>query len=86
MRAVAAPAAELSRRRSTRAAAVEDAAAGPRRRRGRPIRLDIVSPGAEFEPVSPLDVPAFLRRQHEAASAPGSAAVTAAGLRSRVVE
>ena len=24
-----------------------------------------VSPGAEFEPVSPLDVPAFLRRQHE---------------------
>jgi cell division protein FtsZ len=23
-------------------------------------------PGAEFEPVSPLDVPAFLRRQHEA--------------------
>jgi cell division protein FtsZ len=25
-----------------------------------------VSPGAEFEPVSPLDVPAFLRRQNEA--------------------
>jgi hypothetical protein len=24
-----------------------------------------VSPGAEFEPVSPLDVPAFLRRQSE---------------------
>jgi cell division protein FtsZ len=24
------------------------------------------SPGAEFEPVSPLDVPAFLRRQNEA--------------------
>jgi cell division protein FtsZ len=24
------------------------------------------SPGAEFEPVSPLDVPAFLRRQSEA--------------------
>jgi len=24
------------------------------------------SPGAEFEPASPLDVPAFLRRQHEA--------------------
>ena len=23
------------------------------------------SPGAEFEPVSPLDVPAFLRRQNE---------------------
>jgi hypothetical protein len=23
-------------------------------------------PGAEFEPVSPLDVPAFLRRQSEA--------------------
>jgi hypothetical protein len=23
------------------------------------------SPGAEFEPVSPLDVPAFLRRQSE---------------------
>ncbi len=27
---------------------------------------DIISPGAEFEPVSPLDVPAFLRRQNEA--------------------
>jgi cell division protein FtsZ len=27
---------------------------------------DMVSPGAEFEPASPLDVPAFLRRQHEA--------------------
>jgi cell division protein FtsZ len=27
--------------------------------------LDTISPGAEFEPVSPLDVPAFLRRQHE---------------------
>ena len=26
----------------------------------------MVSPGAEFEPASPLDVPAFLRRQHEA--------------------
>jgi cell division protein FtsZ len=26
---------------------------------------DTFSPGAEFEPVSPLDVPAFLRRQHE---------------------
>jgi hypothetical protein len=25
--------------------------------------MDIFSPGAEFEPVSPLDVPAFLRRQ-----------------------
>jgi cell division protein FtsZ len=25
-----------------------------------------LSPGAEFEPVSPLDVPAFLRRQNEA--------------------
>ena len=24
------------------------------------------APGAEFEPVSPLDVPAFLRRQSEA--------------------
>jgi hypothetical protein len=24
------------------------------------------APGAEFEPVSPLDVPAFLRRQNEA--------------------
>ena len=24
-----------------------------------------LSPGAEFEPVSPLDVPAFLRRQSE---------------------
>jgi cell division protein FtsZ len=28
--------------------------------------LDTFSPGAEFEPVSPLDVPAFLRRQNEA--------------------
>jgi cell division protein FtsZ len=27
---------------------------------------ETISPGAEFEPVSPLDVPAFLRRQHEA--------------------
>ena len=27
---------------------------------------DIERPGAEFEPVSPLDVPAFLRRQSEA--------------------
>jgi cell division protein FtsZ len=27
--------------------------------------LDTFSPGAEFEPVSPLDVPAFLRRQSE---------------------
>jgi cell division protein FtsZ len=27
--------------------------------------LDTISPGAEFEPVSPLDVPAFLRRQNE---------------------
>ena len=26
---------------------------------------DTFSPGAEFEPVSPLDVPAFLRRQNE---------------------
>ena len=28
--------------------------------------LETLSPGAEFEPVSPLDVPAFLRRQNEA--------------------
>ncbi|HEY2433671.1 MAG TPA: cell division protein FtsZ [Vicinamibacterales bacterium] len=27
--------------------------------------VDTFSPGAEFEPVSPLDVPAFLRRQNE---------------------
>jgi cell division protein FtsZ len=27
---------------------------------------EVISPGAEFEPASPLDVPAFLRRQHEA--------------------
>jgi cell division protein FtsZ len=27
---------------------------------------EMISPGAEFEPVSPLDVPAFLRRQNEA--------------------
>jgi cell division protein FtsZ len=27
--------------------------------------MELVSPGAEFEPVSPLDVPAFLRRQTE---------------------
>jgi cell division protein FtsZ len=27
---------------------------------------ETISPGAEFEPVSPLDVPAFLRRQNEA--------------------
>ena len=27
---------------------------------------EAISPGAEFEPVSPLDVPAFLRRQNEA--------------------
>jgi hypothetical protein len=28
--------------------------------------VEPTSPGAEFEPVSPLDVPAFLRRQNEA--------------------
>ncbi len=28
--------------------------------------VESMSPGAEFEPVSPLDVPAFLRRQNEA--------------------
>ena len=33
--------------------------------RGRPGRCDTFSLGAEFEPVSPLDVPAFLRRQQE---------------------
>jgi cell division protein FtsZ len=27
--------------------------------------VDPLSPGAEFEPVSPLDIPAFLRRQQE---------------------
>jgi cell division protein FtsZ len=27
--------------------------------------VETISPGAEFEPVSPLDVPAFLRRQNE---------------------
>jgi cell division protein FtsZ len=27
---------------------------------------EMISPGAEFEPVSPLDIPAFLRRQNEA--------------------
>jgi len=31
-----------------------------------------VGPGHEFEPVSPLDVPAFLRRQNEAWSAPAA--------------
>ncbi len=31
-----------------------------------PPRADESVPGAEFEPVSPLDVPAFLRRQNEA--------------------
>ena len=36
-------------------------AAGRRRSRS----TDTSSPGAEFEPVSPLDVPAFLRRQSE---------------------
>ena len=29
------------------------------------LTLETLSPGAEFEPVSPLDVPAFLRRQQE---------------------
>jgi cell division protein FtsZ len=29
------------------------------------LTLESISPGAEFEPVSPLDVPAFLRRQQE---------------------
>jgi hypothetical protein len=28
--------------------------------------IESTAPGAEFEPVSPLDVPAFLRRQNEA--------------------
>ena len=55
---------------AARRATVVLAAAGPgnadRRRGGRPPATDMVSPGAEFEPVSPLDVPAFLRRQHEA--------------------
>jgi hypothetical protein len=27
--------------------------------------VGIAAPGAEFEPASPLDVPAFLRRQSE---------------------
>jgi cell division protein FtsZ len=31
-----------------------------------PAEVDDAGPGAEFEPVSPLDVPAFLRRQSEA--------------------
>jgi hypothetical protein len=30
-----------------------------------PATADDMGPGAEFEPVSPLDVPAFLRRQTE---------------------
>ena len=29
------------------------------------LTADVPGPGAEFEPVSPLDVPAFLRRQSE---------------------
>ena len=29
------------------------------------LGLETLSLGAEFEPVSPLDVPAFLRRQQE---------------------
>jgi cell division protein FtsZ len=33
---------------------------------GASLEGDLQSPGAEFEPVSPLDVPAFLRRQSEA--------------------
>ncbi len=33
---------------------------------GDPASDMMISPGAEFEPASPLDVPAFLRRQHEA--------------------
>jgi cell division protein FtsZ len=33
---------------------------------GAPADFVLPSPGAEFEPVSPLDVPAFLRRQNEA--------------------
>jgi cell division protein FtsZ len=32
---------------------------------GGSLELELSSPGAEFEPVSPLDVPAFLRRQSE---------------------
>jgi cell division protein FtsZ len=31
-----------------------------------PLEIEPSTPGAEFEPVSPLDVPAFLRRQSEA--------------------
>jgi hypothetical protein len=30
-----------------------------------PVEVGSTAPGAEFEPVSPLDVPAFLRRQSE---------------------
>jgi hypothetical protein len=29
------------------------------------VPVEDLGPGAEFEPVSPLDVPAFLRRQAE---------------------
>jgi cell division protein FtsZ len=32
---------------------------------GAPDPVEVLIPGAEFEPVSPLDVPAFLRRQSE---------------------
>jgi hypothetical protein len=38
--------------------------ASPSGSKGMPVEPP-VAPGAEFEPVSPLDVPAFLRRQSE---------------------
>ena len=47
------------------AGAGDAAGAAPRRRRRGRSELETLSLGAEFEPVSPLDVPAFLRRQKE---------------------
>ena len=43
--------------------------------------METLSPGAEFEPVSPLDVPAFLRRQLEGCRLRGSAASARQGRR-----
>ena len=50
------------RRRAAVAVAALGARDAHRRRAGR-RRRTTAAPGAEFEPVSPLDVPAFLRRQ-----------------------
>ena len=56
-----APGAGAARMSLSRRSVLEIPASGPKAANGG----EAVTPGAEFEPVSPLDVPAFLRRQSE---------------------